>query len=143
MRQRFPTGLGFPGGLTNKKPKKRGKKRWGGGRHSVLYNLGLPSTNTVEGRASCKFFVRHLQRQRKAERPGNLALLSLKTTEGRASWKFLVCRLQRQGKEERPGNSQFASYNEKGRQSVLENLSLPPTKRTEGRVSWKFLVCHL
>ena len=127
----------------NKKTKKRKGGKRGGGRHSVLYNLGLPSTNTVEGRASWKFFVRHLQRQRKAERRGNLALLSLKTTEGRASWKFLVCHLQRQGKEERPGNSQFASYKDKGRQSVLENLGLPPTKTTQGRASWKFSVCHL
>ena len=133
----------FPGRSHQQKTKKKGEKKMGGGRHSVLYNLGLPSTNTVEGRASCKFFVRHLQRQRKAERPGNLALLSLKTTEGRASWKFLVCHLQRQGKEERPGNSQFASYKDKGRQSVLENLGLPPTKTTQGRASWKFLVCHL
>ena len=146
MRQRFPTGLGFPGGLTNKEKKKlkKGKKKRGwGGRQSVLYNLGLPSTNTVEGRASWKFFVRHLQRQRKAERPGNLALLSLKTTKGRASWKFLVCHLQRQGKEERPGNSQFASYKDKGRQSVLEDLGLPPTMTTEGRAFWKFSVCLL
>ena len=36
-----------------------------------------------------------------------------------------------------------ATYNDKGRQSVLENHSLPPTKRTEDRASWKFLVCHL
>ena len=131
----------FPGRSHRQKNKRQ--KKGGGGGQSVLYNLGLPSTNTVEGRASWKFLVCHLQRQRKAECPENLGSPSTKTTEGRASWKFLVCHLQRQGKAERPGNSQFASYNEKGRQSVLENLSLPPTKRTEGRVSWKFLVCHL
>ena len=100
------------------------------------------------GQSVLKILVRHLQRQRKAERPGKswfsilkdygrqsvLEILSLpptKTREGRASWKFLVCHLQRRGKIECPGRFWFATEKKTG--AVRKGSSGLTTKKGKPR----------